>query len=147
MASKKLGPSGGSGGAVFTDDLIDTSEKIKSVRVRVTPGIATIGSVQLIVENGTSTRALNEHGGAIGTVEEFFLDDDEFITEIKGRYGLVVDSIEFETSKQLSHRFGGNGGNADYVYQAPDGFEIVGFHGKAGVAVDALGVIMRPRRR
>jgi hypothetical protein len=146
MPSKKLGPSGGSGGAVFTDDL-NVSEKVKSVRVRVTPGLATISAVQLIVENGTSTRALNEHGGSVGTVEEFFLDDDEFITEIRGRYGLVVDSVEFETSKQLSHRFGGNGGNADYIYQAPDGFEIVGFHGKSGLAIDALGVIMRPRRR
>jgi len=48
------------------------------------------------------------------------------------RVEAFVDSIIIETNKQTSQRFGGSGGLADYLYQAPDGYEIIGFNGNTG---------------
>ena len=40
---------------------------------------------------------------------------------------------------------GGPGGTAEYTYEAPPGFEIVGFYGRSGDLVDAMGVVLRAR--
>jgi len=129
MVSSKVGPSGGMSGEPFQDDLIADNERVTAVKIRA--GIF-IDGIQLVVEGGTSTRELAAHGGNGGTERTVFLDDDEFVTEVSGRYGIFVDSIAIRTNKNTLHKFGGDGGQADYIYQAPEGFEIVGFHGQEG---------------
>jgi hypothetical protein len=79
------------------------------------------------------------------TLSEFNLDEGEFITEISGRYGELVDSVRIHTNLQVSALFGGGGGSADYQYQAPNGSEICGFVARSGLHLGAIGVLFRQR--
>jgi hypothetical protein len=48
-----------------------------------------------------------------------------------------------QTDKGKTITAGGPGGDADYTYEAPPGFEIAGFYGRSGEFVDAIGVVLR----
>src|SRR5215216_3336744 len=72
------------------------------------------------------------------------LEADEYITQVRGRYGNVVDSMEIVTNKR-TESYGGTGGGATYSYVAPPGTEICGFVGRAATVIDAIGVLIRPR--
>ena len=83
------------------------------------------------------------HGGSGGAGQTFNLSDLEHIVRIDGRYGSFVNSITITTDSGLTQTFGGTGGSADFTYQAPEGFEISGFAGRAGAFIDAIGVSLR----
>ena len=82
------------------------------------------------------------------------LERDEHITKVTGRFGDVIDFIQISTSKRENAlRAGGHlrileprspiiAGTC--TFEAPDGTAIVGFFGRAGNLIDALGVILRP---
>jgi hypothetical protein len=143
MPKYKCGYSGGTGGGEFTDDYIGDTSKV--VEIRVSHG-RVIEGIQIAYEMSDGTRhPLRMHGGAGGPLEVFTLHRDEYITGIGGRYGDFVDSLQIRTNKQRTTHFGGNGGTADYVYEAPEGTEIVGFCGRSGDVIDAIGVILRAR--
>ena len=57
----------------------------------------------------------------------------------------MVDSMQIQTNKQLYHRNGGQGGANDYVWQAPAGQQIIGFWGRSGSYIDALGALINNR--
>jgi hypothetical protein len=85
------------------------------------------------------------HGRTDGKLHVLRLDADEFIISISGQFSAQVDSIRIQTTKKVSPLFGGEGGAGAYIYEAPPGAEIVGFFGRAGEALDAIGVILRRR--
>jgi hypothetical protein len=60
-------------------------------------------------------------------------------------YGQYVDSIRFHTNLRVSPTYGGSGGGADYYYEAPPGWQIVGFYGRSGAYIDAVGVVLAPQ--
>jgi hypothetical protein len=78
-------------------------------------------------------------------VGRFTLDRDEFLIGVAGRYGDLIDSIRFYSSKKNSEVFGGGGGNADFGYSAPAGQRIVSLFGRAGDSLDAIGVMYAPQ--
>jgi hypothetical protein len=75
-------------------------------------------------------------GGGGGTEETFTLDFDEYITEITGKSGTKIDSIQFTTNKRTSKKYGGDGGNAWSITLpvpiATAAYSLVGFRAYAG---------------
>jgi Jacalin-like lectin domain len=89
---------------------------------------------------------LPHRGGFGGSQTLFDLDRNEHVTKISGRYNKFVNSITIETDNPVPHSVSvgaGRDGDGEYTYQAPLGFEIVGFFGRSGSLVDAMGVVLR----
>ncbi len=87
------------------------------------------------------------HGGTpAGTLDTIALGAGEFITEISGRRSQFLDSLSISTSAgRRFGRFGGSGGNPDYEFPDAGGpQEVLGFFGRSGALIDALGVHTRP---
>jgi Jacalin-like lectin domain len=81
-------------------------------------------------------------GGGGGVRKVLSLQPGEYITEVSGRYGSLVDSITTRTSRSQTMTWGGLGGVKGFDYQAPPGTQIVGFWGRSGQLIDAIGVLM-----
>ncbi|XP_019180883.1 PREDICTED: mannose/glucose-specific lectin-like [Ipomoea nil] len=70
---------------------------------------------------------------------------DEYLTEISGAFGRFIDtrfdvlrSVKFTTNVRAFGPYGPNVGTP-FNFQAQDGAKIVGFFGRAGFYVDAIG--------
>ena len=138
-----MGPSGGTGGDDFTDAPIPAGARIVKVRVRHGDRIDAVGlSYEL---NGTVVD-MPMHGGGIGPPTEFPIASDDYIVGISGNYGSKIDSLIIQTkNNEYSVRFGGGGGSASYSYILSPDIEMVGFLGRAGDEVDAIGAVFRQR--
>lgn len=133
---------GGTGGNSFQDTSIPPNARISEVRVA---SGSFVDSVQLeyVLSNGrTATTPLR--GGTGGQVNHFRLDADEYVTGISGRYGRNIDSLRIHTNKRTSPVYGGSGGSRDYRIDVPSGNQAVGFVGRAGNYLDAIGLVYGP---
>lgn len=137
MSNSIFGPSGGVGGQPFDDEPPQDNVSVKEVRVWASGAIDSVQTV-LTVDGETIENA--RHGGHTGTFGVVRLDDDEYITEIYGRYGSYVESFNIRTNKGQIRRFGGQGGVNEFLYVAPQGYQIVGFWGRASRLIDSIGV-------
>jgi hypothetical protein len=145
-----LGPSGGHEGNQFTY-AIPSGARIAELRVHSGDWI---DGLQIVYIAATGERVeMPPVGGSGGGLTSLQLGTTQYIRKIYGRYGTYVDhlSIETEGSKASGEGAGpdfdagGGGGGADYTYEVPPGMQIVGFYGRAGQYLDAIGVIVRPR--
>jgi hypothetical protein len=147
----ELGPSGGSGGRAFSDlaeieSLQGTPFRVAEVRVSHGKSVDSVQMVLQIFGAQSTERPLKKHGGDGGTIAVLRLGEDECIIGISGKYGRVVDSLRVHTNLRPSPiTYGGKGGDAEFNYWAPTGTEIIGFYGREGRIVDAIGVILRWR--
>lgn len=73
----------------------------------------------------------------------------EYLTSISGSYGsfysggpVVITSLCFDTNRTKYGPFGSNSGTSFSI--GMEGGAIVGFHGRAGHWLDAIGVYARP---
>ncbi|KAK1267533.1 hypothetical protein QJS04_geneDACA019372 [Acorus gramineus] len=138
----KVGPLGGTGGDAF-----DHKEATGVREIIVVYGAA-IDSITLKYDyNGTSrTNKIGGNGGTI-TKKVIVLDyPDEFLTGIDGYYKthrkpLVIVSLTFYSNKSKYGPFGRQEGT---FFSIPTlGAEIIGFFGRSGRLVDAIGVYLR----
>lgn len=88
------------------------------------------------------------HGGNGGTYQELTLQNGEYVTEVTLNSGKHNDRTrifraEFRTNLNRT-LMGGSQTSNTVTYTAPSGWQIVGFHGRAGGEVDKLGVIYTP---
>jgi hypothetical protein len=141
-----LGPSGGTGGVGFTDEITD---RIPVKEVNIWTGSVVNGINIVHSDRAGRYFATHRYGSAQGTKHTFTLQADEYIIGISGRYGTFVDSIIIHTNRRMSRSFGGPGGSAEYIYEAPAGYEVAGFCGREGegegAVIDAIGVVLRPK--
>jgi len=137
------GYSGGSGGIEFKDYEIPENSTVIEVRIRSGVYIDAIGIVHETADG--KRHASTMHGGEGGNLEVFTLDKNDYINGISGRYGTFVDSIRFHTNRKISPTYGGSGGKAEYHYEAPEGTEVVGFYGRSGQLLDAIGIVLTRR--
>lgn len=147
MPNYRCGISGGTGGEPFFDDTVPGGlpDESFAVRLRIRYGTV-VNSVQMIIDRpGAPETALPLHGSDSGTLQTITLERGETIEQISGKYGVTVDSILIRTNARTLGPFGGSGGAADYIYMAPTGHEIIGFIGRSGSVVDAIGVIITSR--
>jgi hypothetical protein len=125
---------GGTGGDAF-DDLSDSGTllgKIASITVRSGSLVDSI-TVQYGDKPGKA------RGGSGGREDTFNLDDNEWLTELRGRSGSELDQVQFVLSSgRISPVYGGNGGQAftERRYNSV----IKAFFGRSGSLVDQLGV-------
>jgi hypothetical protein len=133
---------GGSGGSAFAD--LDPPDASRIIEVRIRSG-EMVDSVQMVygLIDG-STVVGPRHGGSGGGLNSFRLDADEYIIGLAGRYGRNLDSLRIVTNKRTSQTFGGRGGTSDLRIEVPSGYLVIGFAGRSGVYIDAIGLTYAP---
>lgn len=143
MAIKRCGPSGGTGGAEFADDVLPEEWQVVEVHVHAQKQVY---AVQIVHQSGDGSRhPFPVRGRPSEQPYILRLAADEFIVGISGHYSTQVDSIRIHTNKQISPLLGGDSGGGVYTYETPSGSEIVGFFGRAGDGLHAIGIILRGR--
>ena len=143
------GPAGGNGGDEFDDKDLAPGSEIRMVFVWYGDYI---DAIQVLYEDPT-TRMLqlsDRHGGTGGSkLAMITLKPDEFITEISGRTGGLVDSLTLDTTLFRYGRYGGLGGENDYEFPDPEPEqpeEVFAFFGRSGSRLDAVGIHTRSRQ-
>ena len=137
MSKIIFGPSGGVGGHPYDDS--PPYENARVSELRVWSG-SCVDAMQLVLDIDGENCEYIKHGGNGGNLGIIRLTYDEHITEVYGRYGSYVDSLSLRTNKGQIRRFGGQGGHSEFIFTAPQGYCIIGFWGRAGHILDALGV-------
>ncbi|KAI5435160.1 jacalin-related lectin 3 isoform X1 [Lathyrus oleraceus] len=139
-----VGPWGGNGGSRWDDGIYS------GVRQLVIVHGAGIDSIQIEYDRKGSSIWSEKHGGSGGNkTDKVKLDyPDEFLTSIHGYHGSLnqwgnnlVRSLSFESNKKTYGPFGVEQGT--YFSVPTTGAKIVGFHGKCGWYLDAIGVYMK----
>jgi hypothetical protein len=133
---------GGGGGSPFSDQEIPAGARISEIRVRSGRNIDSIQAIYTLQDGRIFEGPVRGGGG--GSTAVFRLDSDEYIVGIFGRCGEYVDSIVIETNKRRSQQFGGSGGDRSYRIEVPDGNQAIGFAGRAGGYLDAVGLNYEP---
>jgi Jacalin-like lectin domain len=136
-----VGPSGGVGGEDFECVPLREGAAIREIHVRHDEVIRALG-VGFV---GAPPAAPRMFGSTEGQLSAVRLREGEYVTEIAGSYGTRVDSLEIVTNHGSFARFGGGGGPVPFRYHVPAGLELCGLGGRAGDAVDAIGLMFRAR--
>jgi hypothetical protein len=130
---------GGTGGTGFNDaNLVTESSEVSVIHMRSGSRVDQIG---LTLDDGT----IFSHGGNGGTEDSLALDQGEYVISLELCTGDHNDSTRifyasFTTS--LNRTLSGGTTTDNYVQiDAPEGWQIKGFHGRAGDEVDNIGVI------
>ncbi len=141
----RCGYSGGKGGKDFSDDdkikLSENNIKINQIGVKSDKFVDSI-CITYSLNNEESVTS-ERHGDIKGDLDIFNLDENEYVTKVSGRFGSMIDSLEIVTNLGSKKRYGGKGGFADFEYEAPNNYQIIGFFGRAGWHIDAIGVIFK----
>jgi hypothetical protein len=129
---------GGSGGNGFLDSEIPVGARITEIRLHTGKFIDGIQAVFLLPDGSIIEGPF--HGGSGGNSNTFRLETDEYITGISGRYGEYIDSLRIHTNKRTSPLLGGSGGPQDFRIDVPSGNQAIGFTGRSGQYLDAIGL-------
>ncbi|XVE56105.1 hypothetical protein DITRI_Ditri03aG0210600 [Diplodiscus trichospermus] len=138
-----VGPWGGQGGSCWDDGVFTT------VRELVIAHGAGIDSIQIEYDNKGSSIWSKKHGGNGGSkTDKIKLDyPDEFVTSINGYYGslkergpVLVRSLTFHSNRKTYGPYGVEQGTSFSMTRG----KIVGFHGRSGWYLDAIGVHSKP---
>ncbi|KAF8083404.1 hypothetical protein N665_0775s0006 [Sinapis alba] len=139
----KKGPLGGDKGEEFNDVGF---EGVKKITVGADDLSITYIKIEYIKDGKVVVR---EHGAVRGELKEFSVDyPNDSITAVGGSYKNVftydttlITSLYFTTSKGItSPLFGEKKKNAtDFEFTGENGGKLIGFHGRGGNAIDAIG--------
>ncbi|SES16317.1 jacalin-like lectin [Lentzea albida] len=132
-------PFGGPHGTAFTDvAAVPLAQRVTKVSLRAGTRVDQVG---LAFADGTAV----SHGGSGGTAHELVLAPGEHLRSLTlhsgqrdGHTRIFHASFTTTTGRTLS---GGGTTSSATTFTAPDGWQIAGFHGRAGSEVDSLGVI------
>ncbi|EOA39161.1 hypothetical protein CARUB_v10012110mg [Capsella rubella] len=133
--SQKVVAQGGSGGVVWNDGI---NKGVTKVQVGKDDTCVTFVKFEYVKESSVESQ---EHGIICHQPEEFEVNyPNEYITSVEGTYArpvsnIVITSLVFKTS---SGRTSWTFGNEKFVL-ANNGQKLVGFHGRSGLGIDALG--------
>lgn len=141
---QSVGPWGGKGGSHWDDGVYS------GVRQLVIVHGAGVDSIQIEYDKKGTSIWSEKHGGSGGhKTDKVKLDyPNEFLTKIHGYYGSLnqwgpnlVRSLSFESNKKTYGPFGVEQGTC---FSVPlTGAKIVGFHGRCGWYLDAIGVYLK----
>ncbi|CUU59724.1 Jacalin-like lectin domain-containing protein [Parafrankia irregularis] len=134
---------GGPHGYSFTDiDTIPAGGAATAVSLRSGSRVDRVG---LTLANGTSLA----HGGTGGSAQSLALGSGEYMTSVNLCQGQVSDHTRIFYAKfttSLGRTLAGGTITSDCVTRtAPSGWQIAGFHGRAGEESDKLGVLYTRR--
>ncbi|EFH50477.1 predicted protein [Arabidopsis lyrata subsp. lyrata] len=148
MSSEKMGPVGGNMGDAFTDDAFDGVKKIT-----VGKDLECVSYIKIEYEKDGKFET-REHGTIRGELKEFAVDyPSECIIAVGGSYGnvdlykaVLIKSLFFKTSYgRTSPIFGEtNSFGNQLMLEGKNGGKLLGFHGRSGQAIDAIGAYFSP---
>jgi hypothetical protein len=134
---------GGPHGDYFTDvEGVPAAARVRTLTLRSGSRVDQVG---VMLDNGRTL----VHGGGGGTATSLVLGSAEYVTSAtlcQGSYGghTRIFSARFTTS--VGRVLAGGSATADCVTRtAPDGWQLAGFHGRAGDEVDKLGFVYTQR--
>ncbi|MBX7112387.1 MAG: hypothetical protein K1X87_11155 [Dehalococcoidia bacterium] len=145
------GPSGGSGGEVFSD-VSSVAPGVSLAAVELRAGDV-VDAIRSVYRHGTEEVPAPWHGGSGGELHRLELRAGEFITEIAGTYGEapghghVVRSLSLQTNLRPRRFRVGAGGGVPFRYEVGVDLDLVGFAGASGAVLDAVGPLLRKRAR
>ena len=130
---------GGPHGTPFTDvATVPVGQRVTQVGIRAG---SRVDQVSLTLAGGASY----VHGGTGGTAQQLTLAAGEHLTSVTlnagqkdGRTRIFYARFTTSTGRTLA---GGTSTSDTVTYTAPAGWQIAGFHGRAGSEVDKLGVV------
>ncbi|MDA1360112.1 jacalin-like lectin [Glycomyces luteolus] len=134
---------GGPHGDFFTDvDDLDAGDSARVLRLRAGERVDSIGAT---LADGT----VLDHGGSGGTVRELTLAAGEYPVALRvcqaqhdGRTRIFYARFTTSAGRTLE---GGTATGECATFTAPAGWQIAGFHGRAGAALDKVGVVCTRR--
>lgn len=133
---------GGSGGTGFNflSNEASTTYRPAVIKIRAANRV---DAVSIQYSDGTELSA----GGTGGTLKTLTLDSDEYVNQVilyKNNYnnGQRIFYAEFKTNKGRSLS-GGKKSGSSITLNAPQGYYLAGFFGRAGANVDKLGIIWK----
>ena len=141
IVQAQTAPVGGPGGVAFSDNP-PSGVRLAAVALRAGELIDAVAAV--VVRSDGQRVPLQLHGGPGGTARVFALEDGEYLVAMRVWSGQVVEAIQFETNRRVSPLYGRPRGAPQRLI-VPPGSEAVGFIGRSGLYVDALGLALQPR--
>ncbi|CAE6119137.1 unnamed protein product [Arabidopsis arenosa] len=148
MSSEKMGPVGGNMGDAFTDGAFDGVKKIT-----VGKDLDCVSYIKIEYEKDGKFET-REHGTIRGELKEFAVDyPSECIIAVGGSYGnvdrykaVLIKSLFFKTSYgRTSPIFGEtNSSGKEFMLEGKNEGKLLGFHGRSGQAIDAIGAYFSP---
>jgi Jacalin-like lectin domain len=143
VARYLLGPAGGTGGGPFDD-----GEGLDIASVQVFSD-ATLNHLNVIYQDHNGTPREIQHGGAEGGAPSSTFGIDvihlERVTEVNGFVGVFdggteIFGLELVTNRGRTSGLLGREGPSRFQFKAPVNGSIIGFWGRQGLFLDALGV-------
>ncbi|KAF3522766.1 hypothetical protein F2Q69_00047353 [Brassica cretica] len=137
----KMGPLGGDRGNEFNDVGFDG---VKRVAVAADEFSVTYIKIEYVKDGKVEIR---EHGTSRGQVKEFSVDypNDNF-TAVGGSYDHIftydttlITSLYLTTSRGFTSPLFGEMKGTEFEFKGENGEKLIGFHGRAGHAIDAIG--------
>jgi hypothetical protein len=138
QVSGKTDIAGGSGGDSFSDTQIPPGARISEIRSSSGRYVDGIQAVYTLTDGSVFEGPW--HGGRGGTINAFKLDSNEYIVGLSGRYGEYIDSLIIRTNRRTSPQFGGTGGQREFRIDVASGNQAIGFIGRCGKYLDAIGL-------
>ncbi|XP_009772162.2 putative late blight resistance protein homolog R1A-10 isoform X2 [Nicotiana sylvestris] len=145
VGSILVGPWGGTSGSEWNYKL---KHPIKEILIAHGYFIDSI-MFRTITEQGTTTDS-QKFGGNGGRINKVVIaaTPSEYLTGIKGTFGCyydhcVIKSLCFITNANNYGPFGSNAGGTPFSLVMKEGVAIVGFHGRSGFYLDAIGVYLQ----
>ncbi|CAL9102961.1 unnamed protein product, partial [Musa textilis] len=136
----KVGPWGGNGGDAWD---MGQAEHITKLQIYYGDNIVGLG-ITYILNGNLHT---GNHGTTTGASEEIILEEDEYFTSISGYFHAlpnyqghaIVMLLTLDTNKGASISVGNKIGSS-FALTLEEGSKILGFFGRAGTAIDAIGI-------
>jgi len=146
VASQPKGPTtkaglwGGQGGS--NQDITVPPKRLQSLTIRSGSAIDAIEFTY--IDNAGQKHTAGAWGGPGGTAHRIDLDDAEYVKEVSGTYGTfegitVLTSFKLVTNVRTWGPWAIENGTP-FSITAPTNSSIVGFYGRAGRLIDAIGV-------
>ncbi|XP_064937485.1 jacalin-related lectin 19-like [Musa acuminata AAA Group] len=136
----KVGPWGGNGGSEWD---MGAADRIINIEIRA---IEVIDAIAITFTRNGQTET-KYFGGPLGTTYEIPLQEDEYLVGVEGSVDTMseitlVRNLTLRTNKESYGPFGSSGGKPFSIPVASG--KIVGFFGRAGAMIDAIGLYLAP---
>lgn len=139
-----LSPQGGPGGDFFSFDPIDHEFEIAGLDVW---SGTVIDAIQINYRHRRTRATMAfKSTGLGGTLSQLVLNPGEFITRVEGGGSPYVVWIKVYTSRGRQMSWGGPAAAPGFDFRCDNDEEIIGFEGRTGDYIDAIGAIVRTRR-
>lgn len=140
----KIGPWGGNGGTA--QDITEVPRRLESITV--CSGTVVDSIAFSYTDHTGQKRTAGRLGGSGGNPNTIQLASSEFVKEVSGTFATfqgcnVITSLKFVTNVKTYGPFG-QGNGTPFTVPVQDNSSVVGFFGRGGTYLDAVGVYVLP---